>query len=157
MTSVAPETDQLTGFGTRAALMQDLAEAVELTSPTLTLAIFDLRGYCNSYGALERDSLLRRLAAHLAEALPGARFYRPRKDEFAVVVPVPLAIAEPQLGQAISTMTAQSGQPQIVIAVGAATLPSEAGEPVVAMEVADSRSYLRRRSPRERRLVPRAQ
>jgi GGDEF domain-containing protein len=110
MTTVARETDELTG--SRAVLMRDLEKASEPTSPSHTLAIFDLRGYCNSYGTLERDSYLRRLAGQLAEVLPDARFYRPRKDEFAVLVPVPLAIAEPQLARAVSTMTARSGQPQ---------------------------------------------
>jgi GGDEF domain-containing protein len=153
--SAAGSVDELAGFGTRAVMMEDLAEAVEPTSPSQTLAIFDLRGYCNAYGTVERDSCLRRLARRLTETVPEARFYRPRSDEFVALVPVPLAIAEPQLTRAVSNMTAASGQPQILITFGAATLPAEAGEPVVAMRLADSRSYLRRRSPRERRLLRR--
>ena len=153
--SLEQETDELTGFGTRSMLMHDLAEAVEPQSQPHTLAIFDLRGYVDSYGRIEGDALLRRVADHFAEALEGARFYRPREDEFAVLLDGPAAIAEQRLTGAVTALSERLGTLKIVVAFGAATVPQEADKPIVAMRIADSRHYLRGRRPRERRQFPR--
>lgn len=66
------------------------------------------------------------------------------------------ADTERRLTDAVSALNAHFSQFRIQIAFGAATLPSEADEPIVAMRIADSRHYLRKRSRRERRLVPRS-
>lgn len=155
--SLEQESDELTRFGTRSMLMHDLAEAVDPQSQPHTLAIFDLRGYVEAYGRIEGGALLRRIADHFAEALDGARFYRPREDELAVLVDGPAETVEQRLTGAVTSLTERLRPLNIVVAFGAATLPHEADKPNVAMRIADSRDYLRARRPRERRQFPRGQ
>lgn len=156
-------TDPLTGLGTRAELMADLADAVEPTSPARTLALFDFAGfgaYVDLYGRLEGEALLVRLAGRLSEALEQpASFYRPRSDEFAALIQTSLAIAEPLLIAAVASLTSRFEHFEIIATFGAAVLPDEASEPVEALMLADQRlfvSTLARRA-RERRHQPRAQ
>jgi GGDEF domain-containing protein len=137
-------------------LLHDLAEAVHANSPPQTLAIFDLRGYVETYGRMGGEDLLRQLAGHFREALQGTRLYRPRESEFALLLDGAGPDAEQQLADAVAALMARFGQFKIEIAFGAASLPLEAGEPIVAMKIADSRHYLRKSRRRERRLVPRS-
>ena len=67
--------DPLTGFGTRHALLLELAEAVEPESVPRLLVVFGLDGfdeYVALFGRLAGRTLLVKLAARLAESLcPG--------------------------------------------------------------------------------------
>jgi GGDEF domain-containing protein len=153
--AVGQEPDAVTGFGTRDALLRDVTEAVAPSSAPQTLAMLDLRGYYNAYGQFEGDSLVRRVAGLLPQVLEGARFYRPRATEIAVLVPSSPEEAEQRLAEAAATLTARFAQARIVIGFGTAQLPGEARDAGLALRIADSRHFLRMRTPRDRRLVPR--
>lgn len=153
--------DPLTGFGTRAKLMGDLAQAVGLPGPGWTLAIFDIGGfrrYVELYGRIEGEALLVRVAQHL-EATLGERFeyYRPRYEELAVLVPAPPASAGDALTAAAAALTARLEQFSVTLTFGTAILPSEAADPTEALSLADTRLFLHAsdRRARERRSVPR--
>jgi GGDEF domain-containing protein len=153
--------DPLTGFGTRDKLMADLAEAVGLADAPWTLAIFDIGGfrrYVELYGRIEGEALLVRVAQHLAATL-GERitYYRPRYEEFAVLVPAPPASAEAELTAAAAGLTSRLEHFSVTLTYGAAILPSEAADPTEAMSLADTRLFLHasERRARERRAVPR--
>ena len=156
-------TDPLTGLGTRAEMMIDLADAVKPTSPARTLALFDFAGldeYADLYGRLEGQALLVRLAGRLSEALgQPAIYYRPRSDEFAALIEASIAAAEPLLVAAVLTLKNRFEQFSITPTFGAALVPDEASDPIEALILADQRlflSTLARRS-RERRRQPRGQ
>jgi GGDEF domain-containing protein len=149
------ETDPLTGFGTRSVLMRDLEGAVAPGSPTRMLAVVDLRSLIDLQGRIRGDEHLRSLAGHLTEALRGARFYRPREDELAVLVEGPPADAEQRLAAAVSTVNGRLGLHGVVVAFGGVTLPTEAGESLAALRIAESRDIVRRGRSRDRRLYPR--
>lgn len=148
-------TDALTGLGTRSTLLDDLAAAVKSDSARWTLAIFDIGGYFESRGRIDAEALVRDLAGHLRATLKDAAFYRPRETELAVLVNGAGAAAEQRLSDSVSAFAAREGQPEVVLAFGAATLPLEAGEPTVAMRIAESRNPLRKSRRRERRQFPR--
>jgi GGDEF domain-containing protein len=148
------ETDELTGFGTRPVLLRDLEEAVEPDSPPGTLGLLDLHGFLDRFGHIEGEAHLGSVARHLYEALEGARFYRPRAHELAVLVEAPAHEAERLLSLAASAVNAQLGQQKVALLFCLVVLPDEASDPLAALRLAESRQMLRRR-PRERRLYPR--
>ena len=149
------ESDAATGLGTRSVLMRDLELAVEPGSAPRTLAVIDLRSLLDLHGRIAGDGHLRSVADHLAEALPGARLYRPREDELAVLMEGPAPHAEPRLAAAVSTVNGRLGHHAVVIAFGGVTLPDEASESIRALKIAESRDIVRRGRSRERRLYPR--
>jgi GGDEF domain-containing protein len=149
------ETDALTGFWTRSVLLRDLEESVEPESAPRALGIVDLRGFLDLCGSMEAEGYLRSVARYLSEALEGARFYRSREDEFAVLVDAPADEAETRLNVAASTVNARLGQQSVLVCFGIVSLPDEANDPIAALSLAGSRHVLRRRRPRERRLYPR--
>jgi GGDEF domain-containing protein len=161
-TDVSELTDRLTGLGSRRRLMADLGQAASPDTGSKTLALFHLSGftrYVELYGRLEGEALLVRLAGRLSELLgDGAACYRPRDDEFAALVEGPPAAAEPLVIEAAAALTARFEQFHVPLAFGAAVVPDEAGEPVEAMSLADTRLFLRAedRRPRDRRRAPRA-
>jgi GGDEF domain-containing protein len=148
-------TDALTGLGTRPVLARDLEHAVAPGSAPRTLAVIDLRSLLDLHGRIAGDGHLRSVAGYLAEALPGARLYRPREDELAVLMEGSAADAEPLLAAAVSTVNGRLGLHGVVIAFGGVTLPAEASEPIAALRIAESRDMVRRGRARERRLYPR--
>lgn len=153
--------DPLTGFGTRGKLMADLAQAVGFDGASWTLAIFDIGGfrrYVELYGRIEGEALLVRVGQHLAATLgERAEYYRPRYEEFAVLVPAPPMSAEAELTGAAAALTSRLEQFSVTLTYGAAILPSEAADPTEAMTLADTRLFLHSgdRRARERRHVPR--
>jgi GGDEF domain-containing protein len=156
-------TDPLTGLGNRRRLLADLDGAEDPNSPSRTLAIFYVGGftrYVELYGRLEGEALLVRLAELLPATLEHAgSCYRPRDDEFAALIQGPPATAEPLLTAAAASLTARFEHFEVTLSFGAAVMPDEAGEPVEAMTLADTRLFLRAqdRRPRERRNTPRLQ
>jgi GGDEF domain-containing protein len=150
------ESDAATGLGTRSVLMRDLELAVEPGSAPRTLAVIDLRSLLDLHGRIAGHGHLRSVADHLAEALPGARLYRPREDELAVLMEGPAPHAEPLLAAAVSAVNGRLGHHAVVvIAFGGVTLPDEASESIRALKIAESRDIVRRGRSRERRLYPR--
>jgi GGDEF domain-containing protein len=156
-------TDPLTGLGNRRRLMADLGCGDDPNGPSRTLAIFYLGGftrYVELYGRLEGEALLIRLAELLPGTLEHAgSCYRPRDDEFAALIEGPPATTEPLLTAAAAALGARFEHFDVTFAFGAAVMPDEAGEPVEALTLADTRLFLhaRDRRPRERRGTPRPQ
>jgi GGDEF domain-containing protein len=104
--------------------------------------VFALDGFVEFeelYGVLEARKLLRRLSERLVEAVGGlGSCYRPRGDEFAVLIGSP-AGASTVLKSAVSALTERERYYSIVASGGHVLLPSEADDPIEALVVADKR------------------
>ena len=148
--------DSLTGFGTRHALIAALDTAIGAADTSL-LVIFSLDGfdeYGSLFGQLAGRTLLVKLAARLSEALgPDARCYRPRRDEFAAIVPTGIDGATGVLDAAVAALRERAAPVAVVASWGAAMLPAEATDAVAALALADERlaSNAPRRKRRNRR------
>ena len=149
--------DPLTGLGTRQTLLAELAAAVEGKDGPVLLVVFGLEGvdeYETLFGTLAGRALLVKLAARLADALGAAsRCYRPRQDEFAALVPTPIAGVTEVLDRAAAALRERTASVAVSAAWGAAMLPDEADDPIAALTVADTRlaSNAPRRKRRNRR------
>ena len=145
--------DPLTGFGTRQALLAELEGAVEKGSAPTLLVLFGLDGfdeYVSLFGSLAGRTLIVKLAARLADALgSGASCYRPRRDEFAALVPTPIGGVTEILDTAVVALRERAASVAVSAAWGAAMLPDEAGTAIDALKLADSR--LASNAPRRRR------
>jgi GGDEF domain-containing protein len=134
--------DPVTGLGVRGKLFADLTEAVAPESPSSLLALFALDGFKEFeelYGVLDARKLLRRLADRLGEALHGiGSAYRPRGDEFAILVEEPGKVTE-LLALAIAALSENHRYYHVVAAAGHAVLPTEASDAIEALTVADRR------------------
>jgi GGDEF domain-containing protein len=153
--------DPLTGFGTRNALLAELADAVRGGQGATLLVVFGLEGfdeYVTLFGSLAGRTLLVKLGARLADALgPGSSCFRPRQDEFAALVPTPIEGVKDVLDRAVAALRERAASVAVSAAWGAAMLPEEADDPVGALKLADSRlaSNAPRRRRRNRRANPR--
>jgi GGDEF domain-containing protein len=152
--------DPLTGFGTRNALLADLEAAVEGQHGPSLLVVFGLEGfdeYVTLFGSLAGRALLVKLGARLADALgSGSSCYRPRQDEFAVLVPTPIEAVAGVLDRALAALRERAASVAVSAAWGAAMLPEEADDAVGALKLADTRlaSNAPRRRRRNRRTRP---
>jgi len=147
--------ERLTGFGNREQLLADLAH---VTGPT-TLALFHLDGfheYRDYFGRLQSDTVVVELADRLDRIVRTAgTCYRPREDEFAIVVGTPGAGG---LVEAARAVLSEPGRyVSIEATVGTAALPDDTRDPLAALRLADERVSTAnpRRPPRERRRTPR--
>jgi len=144
--------DSLTGFGTRHALTIALDDVVAGGEAAL-LVIFSLDGfdeYTALFGQLAARTLLVKLAARLVEALgPGGRCFRPRRDEFAALVPTRIDGAASILDAAVAALRERAAPVAVAASWGAAMLPDEARDAVAALTLADGR--LSSNAPRRRR------
>jgi GGDEF domain-containing protein len=153
--------DPLTGFGTRQALLARLARVVEQGGEPTLLVVFSLDGfdeYVSLFGSLAGRTLLVKLGARLADALgSGATCFRPRQDEFAALVAVPIEAVSEVLDGAVAALRERAASVAVSAAWGAAMLPDEANDPVAALKLADARlaSNAPRRKRRNRRVNPR--
>jgi GGDEF domain-containing protein len=149
--------DSLTGFGTRHALIAALDDAVT-DGETSLLVIFSLDGfddYSSLFGQLAGRTLLVKLAARLSQALgPDGRCFRPRRDEFAALVPTSIDGATGVLDAAVAALRERAAPVAVAASWGAAMLPDEATESVPALTLADER--LASNAPRRRRRNRRA-
>jgi GGDEF domain-containing protein len=150
--------DSLTGFGTRQALIAELEEAVQPESRPELLVVFSLEGfdeYVGLFGSLAGRTLLVKLATRLQEALaPRGRCFRPRYDEFAALIETSIDGAKPLLDAAVAALRERATSVAVTAAWGAALLPTEAGDPIGALRIADER--LASNAPRRRRRNRRA-
>lgn len=148
--------DSLTGFGTRHALISALGEALA-GGETSLLVVFSLDGfdeYSSLFGQLASRTLLIKLASRLSEALgPRGRCFRPRRDEFAALVPTGIDGAAGVLDAAVAALRERAAPVAVAASWGAAMLPEEAGDAVTALTLADERlaSNAPRRKRRNRR------
>ncbi|MGH2946231.1 MAG: diguanylate cyclase domain-containing protein [Solirubrobacteraceae bacterium] len=143
----AATTDPLTGLWNRRKLTADLDEALRhgAGAPERVLVLLDLDGfklYNDTFGHPAGDSLLVRLAARLAAVVgTDGCAYRMGGDEFCAVLrpgrgPVAAIVA------ALEAALSERGEGfEVTASSGAAVLPSEAGDAVTAMQLADQRMY----------------
>jgi GGDEF domain-containing protein len=155
-------TDPVTLLGTRQSLLIDLAKSVRPSATPSVLAIFALGGYADyqqTFGTEATDSLVAHLASLFRETIGSAGIgYRPRQDEFVVLIDGEQDSAEAVLTEALSTLRRAGDEFLITPSYGAALLPDEADEAIAALTVADRRlEAISARGPRERRRSSRSQ
>ena len=90
---ICSDRDELTSFGSREALYEDISNALAPGSPPRVLAVFALEGWrelVERHGSVTGDELIAELARIFASTLPRrTRYYRPREDEFSALLDVP--------------------------------------------------------------------
>ena len=151
--------DLLTGFRDRDRFIADLTAALEPGAPARVLAVFALVGmheYRRVYGERASDGLTARVATAFAQVVqPKGACYRPRQDEFCVLV------AGSNDGDDATNLLAEAAGVLLDAAEGSLTsswygaclLPGEAADPIEALMLADERLFARgeNRASRERR------
>ncbi len=137
-------TDALTGLGNRRALELELeSRLAEDPLRPFTLAFYDLDGfkaYNDLFGHQAGDSLLARLGARMAEALPRAGVFRMGGDEFCVVVSQAEGGAQ-LAARAAESLTEHGSSFNVGCSYGVVAVPREAQDAESAMLLADSRMY----------------
>jgi two-component system cell cycle response regulator len=147
-------TDALSGLGNRRHLLDHLDRALAAASAgrPQTLAFFDLdgfKGYNDSFGHNAGDSLLARLGRHLAEAVAGhGEAYRLGGDEFCVLLQHGADRDDPVVQQAAAALTEQGKGFTIVVSFGLVSLPVDADNAALALQLADQRMYANKDSRR---------
>src|SRR4051794_656499 len=140
-------TDALTGIGNRRKLMTDLVRELDEATAMRprALVLYDLDGfkrYNDGFGHPAGDALLARLGRRLGAAVsPWGRAYRLGGDEFCALVQVEPDDAPALLDRTRNALTEQGSGFQVTASHGIVFLPSEAGEPALAMQIADQRLY----------------
>ncbi|MEA2469244.1 MAG: hypothetical protein QOE38_242, partial [Thermoleophilaceae bacterium] len=140
--------DALTGLANRRQLIGDLNDTLG-TEERSQLALFDLdgfKGYNDTFGHVEGDLLLRRLASKLDDAVtPGGRAYRLGGDEFCVLWRGGAEDRDTRLVAAASALEEWGEGFAVTAAHGSVTLPAEARTSDEALRVADLRMYAHKR------------
>jgi diguanylate cyclase (GGDEF)-like protein len=138
------QRDLLTGLPNRGKLFLDLPLALEEGEPHL-VAILDLDGfkaYNDAFGHGAGDALLVRLGQRLQDSMEGrGSAYRLGGDEFAVIAHGDPDRARESIRLANDALTDQGEGFTIGSSCGYAEIPSEATDPVAALELADKRMY----------------
>lgn len=151
---IVTDTDPLTGFGTRTALLADVNRAIAESDSESQLAVFDLVGsdeYRRLFGERTTDALVTRLAEEFARVIrPNGSCYRPRHGEFCALVRLAPQAADGLLEDAASALQAAGESSLISFSYGVARLPGEADDAIEALIIADQQLDLARMS-RERR------
>ncbi len=142
-------TDELTGLGNRRKLIGDLEAAFgEQDGRVSVLVIYDLDGFKrwnDSYGHSGGDALLARVGDRLRGVLGDAgTAYRLGGDEFCALIRLPLADCDPLIAAGADAMTEQDEKVRITCCYGEVEVPTEAGDPIDALRVADQRMYVRK-------------
>jgi diguanylate cyclase (GGDEF)-like protein len=148
-------TDELTQLGNRRLLVEDLDRMTAVATPDtpVALVLFDLNGfkhYNDTFGHMEGDRLLAKLARRLEEAvLDRGSAYRLGGDEFCALV-----TGEPhELDRLLPQLEAALGEAHdagtVGCSYGVALLPHEARTANSALALADRRMY--ERKDRDRR------
>jgi two-component system cell cycle response regulator len=144
--------DPLTGLANRRQLAEDLEDVwgrASLEHP-VRLVMFDLDGfkaYNDNFGHLGGDLLLGRLARALGRAV-GTRgcAYRLGGDEFCALLWSDAG--EAMVGDCLEALSAQGDGFSITSSYGSVTLPQEAADPHLALQLADERMYAYKDSSR---------
>lgn len=138
--------DALTGLSSRHKLMADLDDAIEPSSETTLLVIFDIDGlqrHAENAGEEEANRLLVRLAAQLTRVLDqSATCYRTRAWELSALITAPIPAAMTLLTEAVSAFERLGEEADLSASFGAAILPDEATEPIEALMIADERLFI---------------
>jgi diguanylate cyclase (GGDEF)-like protein len=147
-------TDSLTGLGNRGRMEEDLKAACAgaTEESPVSLLLFDLNGFKrfnDTFGHPAGDILLVELGGALRDAVgDDGTVYRIGGDEFCALLtcePDRVKAATERAGQALRT----SGKGFSVSASwGAASIPSEAGDPSAALQLSDIRMYAQKEASR---------
>ncbi|MFP5389815.1 MAG: GGDEF domain-containing protein, partial [Thermoleophilia bacterium] len=146
-------TDLLTGLGNRGRLQVELAEACEDAGehPAM-LYLFDLNGfkrYNDTFGHPAGDLLLNRLGARLKATIgDDGSAYRIGGDEFCLLLTCAEDRFEAVARAATEALTERDRGVEVSSSWGAASIPSEAGDPSAALQLADVRMYAQKESRR---------
>jgi diguanylate cyclase (GGDEF)-like protein/putative nucleotidyltransferase with HDIG domain len=148
----AATVDPLTGLANRRQLAEDMDSLwTQLDGErTVSLVLLDLDGfkaYNDTFGHLGGDMLLRRLAQAFKEAV-GERgcAYRLGGDEFCVLLRE--HAGEAIIGDCLQALSAQGDGFSITASYGTVTLPDEARDTQMALQLADERMYAHKDSGR---------
>ena len=147
-------------LGDRRALLADLTRALAPGSPDRVLAVFRLHGLrdlTDRSGTDAGGALLEVGAERLVSGVgPSGRCYRPRRDEWCVLLDGPLTSAIRALDSVTVELNATGGEYGVSVEAGVALLPEEAEDPISALERADLRVPPDPRTgPRQRRTAER--
>jgi two-component system cell cycle response regulator len=150
----AVRTDSLTGLGNRGRMEGDLSSICEQSSPErpAMLYLFDLNGfkrYNDTFGHPAGDRLLSRFGGLLKETIGSeGSAYRIGGDEFCLLLTCPEERFDAVAKAAAEALTASDRGVEVAAAWGAATIPTEAGDPSAALQLADVRMYAQKESRR---------
>jgi GGDEF domain-containing protein len=149
--------DRLTRFGSRERLLVDLGEAMRPDGAPQVLALFALTGFHECVANLGRpgsQALLGKLSSRLEQVVgPAGSCYWPREDEFALLCDAGTPGLDSLLERAAAALSDRSGAVAVTGAYGAVAVPTEAGDPLSALQLADARLSDAQpgREPRDRR------
>jgi diguanylate cyclase (GGDEF)-like protein len=144
--------DPLTGLANRRQLAEDLQTvwAQATLERPVRLLMFDLDGfkaYNDSFGHLGGDLLLRRLAQAFKRAVGSSGCaYRLGGDEFCTLLWADSG--EAMVGDCLQALSAAGEGFSITSSYGSVTLPEEASDPHLALQLADERMYAHKESSR---------
>jgi diguanylate cyclase (GGDEF)-like protein len=144
--------DPLTGLANRRQLAEDLQTvwAQATLERPVRLLLFDLDGfkaYNDTFGHLGGDLLLRRLAQAFKRAVGASGCaYRLGGDEFCTLLWADSG--EAMVGDCLQSLSAAGDGFSITSSYGSVTLPEEASDPHLALQLADERMYAHKESSR---------
>jgi hypothetical protein len=128
--------------GTREELLAALQTALTPEQPVRLLVIFRLGGFeeFTRLGTRSPGALIREVMSYLPDATgPSGFYYRPRKDELCGLIEGSLRDVERALLAASTALNERLQRKGLSLGFGAAVLPDEAGDPIGALALADSR------------------
>ena len=128
--------------GTRDELLADLEAALDREQPVRLLVIFRLGGFeeFTRLGTRSPGALIREVMSYLPAASgPSGFYYRPRKDELCGLIEGSVRDVERALLAASTALNERLLRKGLSLGFGAAVLPDEAGDPIGALALADSR------------------
>jgi two-component system, cell cycle response regulator len=151
-------TDSLTGLGNRGAMEVDLKALGPQVDPRKPVAmyLFDLNGfkrYNDTFGHPAGDELLARFGVRLrAAVVEDGCAYRIGGDEFCVVLTCEPELFDQVAKRAAEALTEHDRGVAVSASWGGAAIPSEAGDPSAALQLADVRMYAQKESRRAARV-----
>jgi hypothetical protein len=128
--------------GTREELLAALQTALGSEQPVRLLVIFRLGGFeeFTRLGTRSPGALIREVMSYLPDASgPSGFYYRPRRDELCGLIEGSLRDVERALLAATTALNERLQRKGLSLGFGAAVLPDEAGDPIGALALADSR------------------
>jgi two-component system cell cycle response regulator len=141
-------TDPLTGLGNRRLLKSRLEEVTagpQRDAGLLLAVVFDLDGfkaYNDSYGHPAGDALLQRLGTRLAAfAMARGEAFRLGGDEFCLLARCTAAEVDGLVAGATASLGERGDGFLVTASQGSVVIPSEAGDPEEALQLADRRMY----------------
>jgi len=145
--TTAALTDALTGLRNRRALLAELdAELADAPAThSAVLVMFDLDGfkdYNDTFGHPAGDALLVRLGGRLEKAVAGCgSAYRLGGDEFCALLRHDPERVGDDVDRAVAALHERGEGFEVASSHGTVILPTEAGDPARALQLADQRLY----------------